>query len=185
MKWLKTIGILLVGVLFLSACGGEEKEAVEKEKKEFDILYTYEVSKILPVVNEEKTPEELAEGYLRDRVGISDEEDIGFKERGVVSKQGIFIESAIYDGNAIPNISAMDQDTKDRVTDKREDRTIAKKKDEYDELIKNREDVLGDQYKDDNTERERVEEEIKQQVEEYKQDAKRNEEDEEDEKEGE
>jgi len=125
----------------------------------------------MPVIKEEKTPEELAKDYLQDRIGLSDGENPEYKEQGVLRDQGVFIESAIYDGEKIPNITAMSQETKDRIKNDREDRSLQRRIDEFEELEMQRAKVLNEQYKEDNTKKDFVEDEIRKRVEEYKQDA--------------
>lgn len=172
MRKVKIFLIVVGGLMVLSACGGKDlKKGVEKAKKDFEILYTYEESKIMPVIKEEKTPEELAKDYLQDRIGLSDGENPEYKEQGVLRDQGVFIESAIYDGEKIPNITAMSQETKDRIKNDREDRSLQRRIDEFEELEMQRAKVLNEQYKEDNTKKDFVEDEIRKRVEEYKQDA--------------
>src|SRR5699024_4424117 len=165
---------IALGVLLLSACGekGEVKEQVKQAKDDFNILYSYEESKILPVIEEEKTPNELAREYLTDRIGLNEDESTGYKERGVKKDQGIFIESAIYEGGKVPNITAMDDETRERIAGGREDRSLVRKEEEFYRLLEERQKVLDEQYQDDNQNTEFVEDEIKKMVEKYEQDNK-------------
>lgn len=168
----KIFAPIALSILLLSACGGgEEKEKVNQAKKDFNILYTYDESKILPVIEDEKSPNELAKEYLTDRMGLNNDESPKYKERGVEKEQGIFIESAIYEGGEVPNVSAMDDETKERIEGKGEDRSLKNKEDEFNRLLEERQKVLDEQYQDDNQNTEFVEEEIKKRVEEYEQDS--------------
>src|SRR5699024_9164579 len=121
-----------------------------------------EESKIMPVINEEKTSEELAQEYLEDKIGLNSEsEDTRYKEQGVKEDQGIFIESAIYEGSQIPNVTAMREETRERLKNDREDRSLEQREEEYEELKVDRQQVEEEQYADDNTNKQIVEDEIK------------------------
>lgn len=172
MKYIKVGVLAFAGLLVLSACGSEESKEVQKAKEDFKVLYSYEESKIMPVINEEKTSEELAQEYLEDKIGLNSEsEDTRYKEQGVKEDQGIFVESAIYEGNQIPNVTAMSEETRERLKNDREDRSLEQREEEYAELKADRQKILEEQYADDNTNKELVEDEIKNLVEEYEQDS--------------
>lgn len=155
--------------LFLNGCGSDEDEIVSQAKEDFNVLYTYEEDKIRPVLDEEKTPEELAKEYLKGSLGIENGEP-KFAERGVVEDQGVFVESGIYEGGTIPNVAALSKEDKELINKGQEDVFAKEKAEEYDELSKERQEIIDSQYAKDNTEQDRIEEEIKRQASEIKQD---------------
>lgn len=159
-----------MGVIFLVGCSNEEGELVAEAKSEFRILYEYEEDKIRPVVEGDLSEEELARKYLLSRLEL-EEDDPVYKERGVMEGQGIFLESAIYDGGTVPNVSPISKDTLERIQGSREDRSLARKQEEFRELSESRELVLERQYDVDNTGLREVEDEIRRRVKEYEQDT--------------
>lgn len=162
------IGLMVGSIIFIAGCG-EEKKIVEEAKNDFRVLYEYEEDKIRPVLDDEMTEDELAEKYLLTRLELEEDEPI-YKERGVLRDQGIFVESAIYDGGSVTNISAMSRETAEILRGERKDRSLEKKENEFKELAESRQEVLSDQYDTDNTGLQELEDEIKRQVTEWEQD---------------
>lgn len=165
----KKLLFLMLIPFVLTACGNEEKELVAQAKEDFNALYFYDEDRIRPVIEEEKTPEELAKDYLMSSIDMLDEEPT-FKERGVLENQGVFVESGIYDGNRIPNVSAISQEEADLANSEQIDVFADAKKEEFQELAEEREKVLEKQYEEDNRETERIEQEIERRANEYLQD---------------
>lgn len=161
--------VLLLTVLLLVGCNNEEKEIVRTAKEQFRVLYDYEEDKIRPVLEKDLTEEELARKYLLTRLDLEEEEPI-YKERGVLPEQGIFIESAIYEGGNIPNITAMSAETAEGLSKINNTRTQERLEKEFKELSEKRQEVLEKQYASDNTGIKDVEEEIRRKVTEYEQD---------------
>lgn len=177
MKYIKVGFVAIAGLLVLGACSSEEDEKIQQAKQDFNVLYSYDESKILPVINEEKTSEELAQDYLEDKIGMnSNSEDTEYQEQGVKEEQGVFIESAIYEGNEIPNVTAMSDETRERLENDREDKSLEQREEDYEELKKERQSVIEEQYAEDNQNKDQVEEEIQNRVEEYEQDKDEDEE---------
>lgn len=165
-----SLGILIVSIpIFLTGCG-EEKKAVAKAKEDFKVLYTYDEDRIRPVLEEEKSTEELAEEYLMSRMGMNEGEPT-YSERGVLENQGVFVESGIYEGTKIPNVSALSEEDRKKAQENNQDVFAEEKADEYDELKKERQKVIDNQYAEDNSEREYIEDEINRQVKEFQQDS--------------
>jgi len=160
---------ILLSAVTLTACGSEEKEIVAKAKEDFNVLYSYEEDKIRPVLEEDKTPKELAREYLIGSLGM-DDEDPKYSERGIVKGQGVFVESGIYDGSTIPNVAALSKEEAKKVNAQKGDVFAEEKKDEFEELEEERQKILDEQYAKDNTESERIEEEIKRKSKEILQD---------------
>lgn len=100
-KWLIVVGLSL---LLLAGCNEEEK-ALRVERTNFDVLDTYSYDKVKPVIEKEKTPQEMAEQILKVKVGLVDDTAKGYPEKGLAKGQGIFVESGILDGSVIPNRS--------------------------------------------------------------------------------
>lgn len=95
---LSMVGIVLVG------CSGE-KEEQRLVIENFDLVDTYEYDKVKVVVEDLKTPEELAYEVLMDSMGLSSERSVGYKEVGIDDGNGVFINAGILEGNRIPNVS--------------------------------------------------------------------------------
>lgn len=164
MKWVIVVG--LVGVL--SGCtSAEEKKIVEEEKRDFNLLYRYEDDKLRPVVEKEKTPEELVEEIVLEELGM----DTGgetYKEYGVLKGQGLFIESAIREGTTIPRVSAVPYKERKLIRGK-DEVSEQKKKEEFAELITKREEVLKEQYLKDKDEKQWLLDELQRRLEKQEQ----------------
>jgi len=162
--------VLATAIPALTACqSSEEREIVAKAKEDFKVLYTYEEDRIRPVIEKKKTPKELAEDYLLTSLGMS-EDDFKYSERGVLPSQGIFVTSGIYEGSDIPNIAAISQKEADKANNEKGELYAERKREEFEKLRKEREKYLEQQYAEDNSERDRIESEIKRQVTEMEQD---------------
>lgn len=166
LRWLLIVLIVLLGLV---GCNKEELMLVQEAKEDFRVLYAYEEDKLRPVLEEEVTEEELARRYLLTRLEL-EEVNPEYKERGILPEQGIFIESAVYDGGSIPNITPMSKEVREIVEGVREDTSTEKKQEEFNELLQNRQEFLDLQFKTDNTGIQEVEEEIKRRIIEYEQD---------------
>lgn len=97
--------LLLTIPFILGACGNEEVEQRKQTRVTYDILDTYDYDKVKVVVEDEKTPAELAEDMLRARVGLSTGGVITYPDKGILEGQGVFVETAIADGDVIPTVS--------------------------------------------------------------------------------
>lgn len=101
----RSLLLLLTVPFILAACSDEEVEQRKQKRITYEILDTYEYDKVKVVVENEKTPEELAEEMLRERVGLASGDIVSYPEQGILEGQGVFIETAIADGPVIPTVS--------------------------------------------------------------------------------
>lgn len=127
---MSTLGVVLVGC-------SSEKEEQKLVIENFELVDTYDYDKVKVVVEDEKTPEELAYDVLMDTMGLSNEQSVGYKEVGIDEGNGVFINAGILEGNTIPNVSgysAEDIATISSGKDKSEDRKV----EEYIKLQENR-----------------------------------------------
>lgn len=83
----------------------DEKEQQRLTIQNFELIDTYEYDKVKVVVEEEKTPEELAYDVLMESMGLAVNDDEGYKEVGISEKNGVFINAGILEGNRIPKVS--------------------------------------------------------------------------------
>lgn len=100
----KLVFVLLTPLLVLFGCS-DKKEQQRLTIQNFDLIDTYEYDKVKVVVEEEKTPEELAYDVLMESMGLVDSEEEGYKEVGINEKNGVFINAGILEGNRIPKVS--------------------------------------------------------------------------------
>ena len=83
----------------------DEKEQQRLTIQNFELIDTYEYDKVKVVVEEEKTPEELAYDVLMESMGLVANDVEGYKEVGISEKNGVFINAGILEGNRIPKVS--------------------------------------------------------------------------------
>ena len=162
---MKKTAILLMacGVLVLTGCQSKEEKQVQKEKKEFVLLYEYSEDKVRPVILQEKTPEELVEEIVMEDLGMDAGKGI-YKERGVLKGQGVFVESAIREGAEIPQVSAIPVEERDKV-DSNDEENEARKKRDFEKLQSQRRQLLKSQYENDGDDKEVLLAELKKRLE--------------------
>ncbi|MBX9158262.1 hypothetical protein [Bacillus cereus] len=162
MKKLTILGVLGAVSLSLAACDSDEEKAVKAQKKDFKVVYDYDYDSTRVVVEKEKTVEELAKDMMLQNVGL-DTKEKRFAAVGVEKEQGIFIESAVRDGDAIPKVSAM---TKEQIAElnQQDDGFAEKKKQTFEKLKEQRQAVLSKQYEDDKVETKKLEDDLKKKV---------------------
>lgn len=95
--------MLLAPLLILVGCGDDEEQRLTIQN--FDIIDTYEYDKVKVVVEDEKSPEELAYDVLMDSMGLKSNQEEGYKEVGISESNGVFINAGILDGNKVPKVS--------------------------------------------------------------------------------
>lgn len=99
----KVLFMLLAPLLILVGCGDDEEQRLTIQN--FDIIDTYEYDKVKVVVEDEKSPEELAYDVLMDSMGLKSNQEEGYKEVGISESNGVFINAGILDGNKVPKVS--------------------------------------------------------------------------------
>lgn len=177
------LGTLVVSVAVLSACDSEEEKSIKEQKKSFQPIYSYDYDETRVIVEKEKSPQELAKEMMLENVGL-DNKVKRYARKGVEKDQGIFIESAVRDGDKVPKVSAMSKkDIEDM--NKKDEGFEEQKKQTFEKLKEQRQAVLAKQYEDDKVEMKNLEAELKkkaqeqtqkiagQQKEKAKQDAKK------------
>lgn len=149
-------GLVVLGLvsILLVGCNSEEKKMVLQEKESFQLLYNYEEDKVRPIVEEEKTPEELVEEIVLEGLGI-ETDTTKYKDAGVLKGQGIFIESAVREGSKIPNVSAVPISEREAWNS---DKYLEEKyaREGYARIMLQREKMLEKQYAEDTNEKARL-----------------------------
>lgn len=107
-KYLKLVLTLSITGSILAGCSSEEKIARAEVRENFEIVDTYEYDQVKVVVDDEKTPEELAKEILLDEMGLTSNDLDHFENYGISSNNGIFVNAAILDGSALPTVSGFD-----------------------------------------------------------------------------
>ena len=92
----------------LVGCSNEEKVARAELRENFEIVDTYDYDQVKVVVDDEKTPEELAKEILLDEMGLTSNDLDHYESYGISSNNGIFVNAAILDGSALPTVSGFD-----------------------------------------------------------------------------
>lgn len=135
----KLVGLLAVAI-FLIACGKESEAKIMVEN--FNIVDPYDYDKIKVVVDEEKTPEQVARDILQEEMGLNTQPKTNYDEYGISPKNGLFVNSAILDGPEIPDTPGFDINLYlgQKGTDTAVEDYIYTK---YDELQQRRESVLA------------------------------------------
>lgn len=134
------LSLLLFLVLVLVGCKQESQAQLMVEN--FNIVDPYEYDKIKVVVEEEKTPEQVARDILQEEMGLDITPQEHYDEYGLSPKNGLFVNSAILEGPEIPSRPGFDinlylgQRNKDTTVD---DYLYVK----YDELQQRRSSVLS------------------------------------------
>ena len=116
----------------------DEKEQQRLTIQNFELIDTYEYDKVKVVVEEEKTPEELAYDVLMASMGLVVNDDEGYKEVGISEKNGVFINAGILEGNRIPKVSGYSARDIAQVNSGQE-QSDSVKLEHFQELQKNRE----------------------------------------------
>lgn len=138
-KRISQLSLLLVGVLVLVGCKQESQAQLMVEN--FNIVDPYDYDKIKVVVEEQKTPEQVARDILQEEMGLDITPQEHYDEYGLSPKNGLFVNSAILEGPEIPSRPGFDinlylgQRNKDTTV---EDYLYVK----YDELQQRRSSVL-------------------------------------------
>lgn len=144
-KRISQLSILLVGVLVLVGCKQESQAQLMVEN--FNIVDPYDYDKIKVVVEEQKTPEQVARDILQEEMGLDITPQEKYDEYGLSPTNGLFVNSAILEGPEIPSRPGFDinlylgQRNKDTTV---EDYLYVK----YDELQQRRTSVLS-QYSEE------------------------------------
>lgn len=107
-SYLKLVLTLGVTGSMLVGCSSEEKVARAEVRENFEIVDTYDYDLVKVVVDDEKTPEELAKEILLDEMGLTSNDLDHYESYGISSNNGIFVNAAILDGSALPTVSGFD-----------------------------------------------------------------------------
>lgn len=104
-------GIILVlsSVLVLGACSSAREKDAEVVISNFSIVDDYAYDKVKVIVEEEKTPEQVAKELLLAQMNLSVTIPNMYPEYGVDKDNGIFVNSAILDGPNIPTEPGFDK----------------------------------------------------------------------------
>lgn len=105
-KRISQLSILLVGVLVLVGCKQESQAQLMVEN--FNIVDPYDYDKIKVVVEEQKTPEQVARDILQEEMGLDITPQEKYDEYGLSPTNGLFVNSAILEGSDIPNRPGFD-----------------------------------------------------------------------------
>lgn len=138
-KRISQLSLLLFSILVLVGCKQESQAQLMVEN--FNIVDPYDYDKIKVVVEEEKTPEQVARDILQEEMGLDITPQEHYDEYGLSPKNGLFVNSAILEGPEIPSRPGFDinlylgQRNKDTTV---EDYLYVK----YDELQQRRSSVL-------------------------------------------
>lgn len=139
-KRISQVSLLLFSILVLVGCKQESQAQLMVEN--FNIVDPYEYDKIKVVVEEQKTPEQVARDILQEEMGLDITPQEQYDEYGLSPKNGLFVNSAILEGPEIPSRPGFDinlylgQSNKDTTVD---DYLYVK----YDELQQRRSSVLS------------------------------------------
>lgn len=105
-KRISQLSILLVGVLVLVGCKQESQAQLMVEN--FNIVDPYDYDKIKVVVEEQKTPEQVARDILQEEMGLDITPQEKYDEYGLSPTNGLFVNSAILEGPEIPSRPGFD-----------------------------------------------------------------------------
>lgn len=105
-KRISQLSILLVGVLVLVGCKQESQAQLMVEN--FNIVDPYDYDKIKVVVEEQKTPEQVARDILQEEMGLDITPQEHYDEYGLSPTNGLFVNSAILEGSEIPSRPGFD-----------------------------------------------------------------------------
>src|SRR5699024_1774916 len=108
-RWIKLIGLFFVSVVVLVGCASESEEQAKLLIENFEILDDYDYDKIKVVVEEEKTPQELAFDILAEQMGLNVTPKEAYDEFGLSTSNGIFVNAAILEGSEIPKEPGFDK----------------------------------------------------------------------------
>lgn len=134
---LKGLLIVLMPLLILVGCSDEEEQQ-NLTIQNFELVDTYEYDKVKVVVEDEKTSEELAYDVLMETMGLTTNENEGYKEVGISENNGVFINAGILEGNQIPKVSGYSVSDIAQVNSGQE-QSESVKLEHFQELQKNRE----------------------------------------------
>lgn len=138
-KRISQLSLLLFSILVLVGCKQESQAQLMVEN--FNIVDPYDYDKIKVVVEEQKTPEQVARDILQEEMGLDITPQEKYDEYGLSPQNGLFVNSAILEGPEIPSRPGFDinlylgQRNKDTTV---EDYLYVK----YDELQQRRSSVL-------------------------------------------
>lgn len=104
-------GILVIvsSVFLLGACSSKREKDAEVLISNFSIVDDYAYDKVKIIVEEEKTPEQVAKELLLTKMNLSISVPTMYPEYGVDKDNGIFVNSAILDGPNIPTEPGFDK----------------------------------------------------------------------------
>ncbi|PGT89931.1 hypothetical protein [Bacillus thuringiensis] len=162
-KWLM-LGALTMSVVMLSACDSDEEKSIKEKKKSFQPIYSYDYDETRVIVEKKKSPQDLAKEMMLENVGL-DTKVQRYAKKGVEKDQGVFLESAVRDGDKIPKVSAMSKQDIEALKQK-DDGFEEKKKQTFEKLKEQRQAVLSKQYEDDKVDVQNFEKELKKKAEE-------------------
>lgn len=128
--------MLLAPLLILVGCGDDEEQRLTIQN--FDIIDTYEYDKVKVVVEDEKSPEELAYDVLMESMGLNNNQSESYKEVGINEGNGVFINAGILEGNKIPKVSGYSASDVVQVNSGQEE-SESVKLEKFQELQQNRE----------------------------------------------
>lgn len=121
----------------LVACSSE-KEEQKLTIENFDLVDTYQYDKVKVVVEDEKTPEELAYEVLMDTLGLTSDQQDSYKEVGISDTNGVFVNAGILEGSNIPNVSGFSAEQA-AMLDNEKDKSESMKIEEFQKLQESRE----------------------------------------------
>lgn len=130
--------LLLVAPMLLLAGCGDEEEQQRLTIQNYSLIDTYDYDKVKVVVEDEKTPEELAYDVIMESMGLTPDEEDGYKEVGISQSNGVFINAGILEGNRIPTVSGFSAEDALLVNDGGE-QSEALRLEQFKELQNNRE----------------------------------------------
>lgn len=100
------LGMLLVIPLILAGCGEPSQAQIMVDN--FNVVDPYDYDKIKVIVEEEKSPEEVAKDIIQEELGLNTEMQLYYDEYGLSPQNGLFVNSGILDGPEIPSNPAFD-----------------------------------------------------------------------------
>lgn len=106
--------ILLIG--FIATRESKEEKVLKQAKQDLVITYSYEEDLLRPVLEEEKTVEQLVEEIVREQLGIG-AAPTSFKLTGVREDIGLFAEAAVYEADHITPFPAISQEELEEMQD--------------------------------------------------------------------
>lgn len=127
--------------LILVGCSGEDvTERNRAERHNYEILFTYDYDQVRPVIEEDKSVNEIWKDMQLESLGIL-ESDTVFPKQGIDEENGVFVMAGVQDGDGIPELPYL---TESDVNSGKEmsDVFAERRKEELSELLKQRQEVI-------------------------------------------